>query len=68
MMWLRDLLKHDFPDSRIMTWGYHSGVNNENSSTSIPDICQLFLQAMKSIRLDTTVYSEVLFPLGLNQL
>ncbi|KAI5785392.1 hypothetical protein FPQ18DRAFT_87085 [Pyronema domesticum] len=50
VMWLRDFLKIDLADSRVLTWGYHSDIKNDQSTTSIAAISRDFLQDIKFAR------------------
>ncbi|KAI0384424.1 Alpha/Beta hydrolase protein [Hypomontagnella monticulosa] len=51
--WPRDLLKDDFPDARIMTWGYDSSVaklQEPSSQTSIFDHAESLLNSVSRAR------------------
>jgi hypothetical protein len=48
VMWLRDFLPLDLPDSRVLTWGYPSSIKNDQSS--IAAISRDFLQGIRLAR------------------
>jgi hypothetical protein len=48
VMWLRDFLPLDLPDSRVLTWGYPSNIKNDQSS--IAAISRDFLQGIRLAR------------------
>ncbi|KAI5789508.1 hypothetical protein FPQ18DRAFT_261384, partial [Pyronema domesticum] len=50
VMWLRDFLPVDLADSRVLTWGYHSSINNDQSTTPIAAISRDFLQDIQRAR------------------
>ncbi|KAI5785356.1 hypothetical protein FPQ18DRAFT_416352 [Pyronema domesticum] len=49
-MWLRDILHLEFPDIRVLTWGYYSSIKDERSTTSITAISRNFLEDVKRVR------------------
>ncbi|KAI5816149.1 hypothetical protein BZA77DRAFT_344455 [Pyronema omphalodes] len=49
-MWLRDFLPRDFPDIRVITWGYYSSILDARSTTSIAAISRDFLEDVKQVR------------------
>ncbi|KAI5788645.1 hypothetical protein FPQ18DRAFT_307335 [Pyronema domesticum] len=46
-MWLRDFLHLEFPDIRVLTWGYHSSIRDDRSTTSVTAISRNFLLDIK---------------------
>ncbi|KAI5797157.1 hypothetical protein FPQ18DRAFT_303326 [Pyronema domesticum] len=46
-MWLRGFLCLDFPDIRVLTWGYSSSIKDDRSTTSITAISRNFLEDIK---------------------
>lgn len=51
-MWLRDFLPHDFPNSRVLLYGYDSKVPGSKSSQSVPEIagtCKNFIMNFREI-------------------
>jgi hypothetical protein len=49
-MWLRDFLHLEFPDIRVLTWGYYSSIRDDRSTTSITAISRNFLLDIKRVR------------------
>lgn len=52
MVWLREFLPHDIPDSRILTYGYDSAVKDSICKNSIQDYSTQFLEAIDRVRDD----------------
>jgi hypothetical protein len=50
IMWLRDVLRADFPNFRILTWGYDSDLKDPTSTSSIMDFSRGLLNAVHSAR------------------
>ncbi|KAI5792255.1 hypothetical protein FPQ18DRAFT_305547 [Pyronema domesticum] len=50
VMWLRDFLKLDLADFRVLTWGYRSSIRNDQSMTSIAAVSRDFLQDIRFTR------------------
>lgn len=55
MMWLRDLLPKDIPQSRIFTYGYDSIIQNSISNSSIQDYARQLMDAVASCRQSAAV-------------
>lgn len=53
-MWLRDFLPEHVPTARIMTYGYDSRLLNSNSTASIREFSQNFLEALSTVRVGDT--------------
>lgn len=51
-MWLRDALSRDFPESRIIIYGYDTTLQGSNSFQNILDIGQSFGSALTEARPD----------------
>jgi hypothetical protein len=49
-MWLRDFLPKDFPQSRIMTYGYNANVFTNTSTAKIADFRQALLLSLERVR------------------
>ncbi|KAL0631516.1 hypothetical protein Q9L58_009624, partial [Maublancomyces gigas] len=49
-MWLRDFLPEYVPTARIMTYGYDSTLVNSDSTASIREFSQNFLEALSTVR------------------
>ncbi|KAI5816139.1 hypothetical protein BZA77DRAFT_64442, partial [Pyronema omphalodes] len=60
MMWLRDFLPLDLPDIRVLTWGYHSSIQSEISTTSITAISRNFLEDIKQVRDKETAHRPLI--------
>jgi hypothetical protein len=50
IMWLRDVLRLDFPNFRILTWGYDSDLKDPTNTNSITDFSRGLLNAVHSAR------------------
>ncbi len=48
-MWLRDQLPHDFPDARIMIYGYDTNLLKSESFQTIDDLARSFIARLRSI-------------------
>jgi hypothetical protein len=48
-MWLRDQLPDDFPEFRVMIYGYDTSLTNSDSHQSLDDLARTFVQHLKSI-------------------
>jgi hypothetical protein len=49
-MWLQDFLPHDFPNIRVMSFGYDSRIVEGPGSNRIIDYAQLLLQELDNAR------------------
>ena len=49
LMWLRDFLPQEFPEARIMTYGYDSSLKEPNNS-NITDYRRGFIQCLENSR------------------
>lgn len=50
LMWLRDLLPNDLPNSRIMTFGYNANVLDNTATGTLADFRQSFLSSLSAMR------------------
>lgn len=53
-MWPRDFLKHNFPQSRIMTYGYNANVFKETSLAVREDFKNALLASLSALRMGTS--------------
>lgn len=51
VMWLRDILPNDFPEFRVLSWGYESVLKDPMAIMSVIDISKQLLIALRTIRL-----------------
>jgi len=49
-MWLRDILPLDFPNFRVLTWGYESDLQDRTATSSIADFSRQLLTAVDIAR------------------
>lgn len=49
-MWLRDFLPLDFPDFRVLTWGYESDLKDSIATMSIANFSRQLLTAVQGAR------------------
>lgn len=49
-MWLRDILPLDFPNFRVLTWGYESDLQDNTAASSIADFSRQLLTAVDTAR------------------
>jgi len=54
-MWLRDALPHDFPNARILTFGYDSHLQDSSSFASISDYGRVLLAEVVAARQESFV-------------
>ncbi len=54
-LWLRDFLPKDLPNTRILTYGYDTAINDKDAKYSITDLAKAFLGSYKAFREDTQV-------------
>lgn len=54
-MWLRDFLPEHVPNARILTYGYNSTLLKNNSTASILEFSQNFLEALNTARAEDEV-------------
>ncbi|CAI6057675.1 unnamed protein product, partial [Clonostachys chloroleuca] len=52
-VWLRDFLPNDFPNSRILVYGYGSAITDKDSKISIEGLARSFLDSYKAFRQTT---------------
>ncbi|KAA8899102.1 hypothetical protein FN846DRAFT_782513 [Sphaerosporella brunnea] len=52
VMWLRDILQLDFPDFRVLTWGYESDLRDGTNDSTIADFSRQLLTAVHTARDD----------------
>jgi hypothetical protein len=50
VMWLRDFLQQDFPDFRVLTWGYDSSLENSITTMTISSFSRQLLTAVRTAR------------------
>uniref|UniRef100_A0A0B7JWK8 Nephrocystin 3-like N-terminal domain-containing protein n=1 Tax=Bionectria ochroleuca TaxID=29856 RepID=A0A0B7JWK8_BIOOC len=61
-VWLRDFLPKDFPNSRILVYGYGSAVTDKDSKISIEGLARSFLDSYKAFRQTTeTTQRPIIF-------
>jgi hypothetical protein len=59
-MWLRDFLPLDFPDFRILIWGYESDLKDSMATMSIASFSRQLLTAVHGAREgDENVWHDV---------
>ncbi|KAF8535377.1 hypothetical protein BDD12DRAFT_983348, partial [Trichophaea hybrida] len=49
-MWLRDFVPIDFPDIRVLSWGYESGLGRAVATMGIADFARQLLIAVRTAR------------------
>jgi hypothetical protein len=49
-MWLRDFVPTDFPDFRVLAWGYESGLESAVATMGIADFARQLLIAIGTAR------------------
>ncbi|KAI5812817.1 hypothetical protein BZA77DRAFT_296478 [Pyronema omphalodes] len=59
-MWLRDFLRFDFRNMRVHTWGYHSNMMDDRSTTSITSISRKFLEDVNLIRQNQVISQKII--------
>lgn len=61
-MWLRDFLKDDIANIRVLLYGYESKVDNSRSAQTIEDIARSCLEMIVQFRKATDVSWLQIFP------
>jgi hypothetical protein len=49
-MWLRDFIPSDFPECRVLAWGYESGLQSTVATMGIADFARQLLIAVGTAR------------------
>ncbi|KAF8536942.1 hypothetical protein BDD12DRAFT_746625 [Trichophaea hybrida] len=62
VMWLRDILPLDFPDFRVLAWGYESDLKDPTASRNITSFARQLLMAIHGAReLTTAKHRPIIF-------
>ncbi|KAF8535303.1 P-loop containing nucleoside triphosphate hydrolase protein [Trichophaea hybrida] len=59
-MWLRDFVPIDFPDIRVLSWGYESGLESSVSTMAIADFARQLLITVGTARETSSSDNEML--------